>query len=295
MGAAVTDPDKYVIMIDGLVNRPLTLSVAQLKRLPHHTITEFHECYGSPLKPPTDNLWRVGNFTWTGVPLNTLLDASQPLPTAQFVWSDGLDYGEFGGMQTDRYQKDLPISKARSNEVMLTYEMNGKPLSRKRGPVRLVVPGWFGTNSTKWLCRLSLQSHRAPGPFTTTFYNEQSPLDPNGGMRPVWSVEPNSMIVSSGPDVRMQDTTLEVSGWAWSNDGISSVHLSIDEGEEWTEANVTPRTDFSWQAFAKTITLSPGAHHIIARATSSTGIQQPLSGRRNHVHIITVYLGDQCA
>jgi DMSO/TMAO reductase YedYZ molybdopterin-dependent catalytic subunit len=291
MGAAVVDTEKFVVIIDGLVNRPLTISLAQLKRFPSRTITAFHECYGSPLKPPTENTWRIGNVKWTGVPLNTLLDLSQPSSTAKFVWSEGLDYGEFGGMQADRYQKDLPISKARSQEVMLAYEMNGKPLSRERGgPVRLIVPGWFGTNSTKWLCRLSLQSHRAQGIFTTKFYNERNPLDPTEGMGPVWGVEPNSMIVKPAPDDRLQGSTFEVSGWAWSNEDITAVHLNLDDGDEWIEAGVNSRTDFSWQAFTKVITLSPGPHRIIARATSSNGIQQPISGRRNHVHTLNFHL-----
>jgi DMSO/TMAO reductase YedYZ molybdopterin-dependent catalytic subunit len=291
MGAAVIDSERYAITIDGLVNRPLTISLAQLKQFPTKTITAFHECYGSPLKPSMDNVWRIGNVKWTGVPLNTLLDLSQPLPAAQFVWSDGLDYGEFGGMKTDRYRKDLPISKARSHEVMLAYEMNGMPLGRKRGgSVRLIVPGWFGTNSTKWLCRLSLQIHRAQGLFTTKFYNERDPQDPGGAMRPVWGVEPNSMIVSPTPDDRLQGSTFEVSGWAWSNEGISSVHLNCDDGEEWIEANVHHRIDFSWQSFTKSVTLSPGPHRIAARATSSLGIKQPMSGRRNHVHAVNVYL-----
>lgn len=193
--------------------------------------------------------------------------------------------------QADRYQKDLPISKDRSQEVILAYDMNGEPLSRNRGgPIRLVVTRWFETNLSKWLCHLSLQPIRGPGLFTTKFYNEPDPLHSKGGMRPVWSVEPNSMIVNPAPDTRVQDSTFEVSGWAWSDDGISSVHLGTADGKEWVEAEVNPRIDFSWQAFAKIITLSPGSHRIIARATSAMGLQQPLSERRNHVHGIIVHV-----
>jgi DMSO/TMAO reductase YedYZ molybdopterin-dependent catalytic subunit len=170
MGAAVVNQNRYIIKVDGLVERPFSLCMAQLKQFPSTTVTAFHECYGPPLKAPTENYWRIGNMEWTGARLKTVLDLARPLPEAQFVWSDGLDYGQFGGVQADRYQKDLPIEKALSSDVLLAYEINGKPPSRNRGgPVRLVVPGWFGTNMTKWLCRLSLQPHRAPGPFTTIF------------------------------------------------------------------------------------------------------------------------------
>lgn len=209
------------------------------------------------------------------------------MPDANYVWSEGLDYGEFAGVKADRYQKDLPVGKALFPEVLLAYEMNGEPLSRNRGgPVRLIVPGWFGTNMTKWLCKLSLHSHRAQGPFTTTFYNEIDPTDPNGGMRPVWTVEPNSMIVNPAQLAKLQSPEIEIRGWAWSYDGINAVEVSLDGGHIWTTADVEQRVDFSWQLFTVKIPLQPGYYTAIARAISSSGAQQPMSGRRNHVHFV---------
>jgi len=264
-------------------------SLAQLRKFQSTTITAFHECYGSPVKPPTENVWRIGNVTWTGVSLQTLLDIAQPLPEAQFVWSEGLDFGEFAGVTADRYQKDLPIAKALSSEVLLAYEMNGEPLSKNRGgPVRLIVPGWFGTNSTKWLCRLSLQATRAPGPFTTKFYNEEDPNESKGVMRPVWKVEPNSMIVSPCSDAQLTDSLVKVRGWAWSDNGIKLVQIRVDESQTWVEAEVESRRDFNWQRFSTAVTLPPGTHQLTARATSSSGLKQPISGRRNHVHTINL-------
>jgi DMSO/TMAO reductase YedYZ molybdopterin-dependent catalytic subunit len=94
---------------------------------------------------------------WTGVPLRALLKLAQPKPLVSYVWSDGLDSGVFAGVQAERYQKDLPLEDAMAMDVLLAYEINGKPLDKERGgPVRLVVPGWFGTNSTKWICHISL-------------------------------------------------------------------------------------------------------------------------------------------
>ncbi|TKA55291.1 hypothetical protein B0A55_13612, partial [Friedmanniomyces simplex] len=201
MGAACVDHTRWLLVVDGLVERPFALSLPLLQQLPSRTITAFHECFGSPLKPATTALWRVGNVRWTGVPLHTLLQIAQPLPQAQFVWSEGLDRGHFSTLQTDRYQKDLPLAKALGDEVLLAYEINGKPLSKEQGaPVRLVVPGWFGTNATKWVCRLSVQAGRAPGPFTTTLYNVPDPV--SGVLRPVWQAEVNSMIVRPAPDAK---------------------------------------------------------------------------------------------
>jgi DMSO/TMAO reductase YedYZ molybdopterin-dependent catalytic subunit len=290
MGAAVVDVQEWLLTIDGLVQRPFALSLDQLRQLPRKTVTAFHECYGSPLKPPTEAVWRVGNITWTGVRLSTLLMHAGPLPEASFVWSEGLDSGEFAGVKADCYQKDLPLEKALSKEVLVAYEMNGKSLTKKRGgPVRLVVPGWFGTNSTKWLCRISVQAVRAPGPFTTVFYNEQDPTDPHGlRRRPVWEVEVNSIITCPAPDAVVLAHRVEIQGWAWSHDGIGSVDISVDLGVTWNKTCLGKQTDLSWQRFSVTLQLPVGDCDIMARASSSRGLKQPLSGCRNHVHTVRV-------
>ena len=292
MGAAVIDREKWLLVIDGLVQNKFAVDFNMLLKLPSRTITSFHECYGSPLKPATTALWRVGNVQWTGVPLRTVLDIAKPLSIASFVWSDGLDRGEFAGVKADRYQKDLPITKAMRDEVLLAYEINGKPLSKERGgPVRLVVPGWFGTNSTKWLSKISLQDHRASGPYTTRFYNEPDPAGPEGALRPVWTVEPNSMVVRPQPDEKIDSAHVQVEGWAWHHEPIETVQLSVDKGQSWTEAVVDERVDFGWQKFSLVLHIEPGHHEIVARAMSQDGAMQPLSGRRNHCHSVSFEVG----
>jgi len=287
MGAAVVDEDKWKLVVDGLVKQPLVLSLEELRSLPTTMITSFHECYGSPLKPPVEALWRVGNVEWTGVRLRTILDMVMPLPEAQYVWSDGLDYGEFAGKKADRYQKDLPLWKAMSKEVLVAFSMNGAPLSKARGsPVRLVVPGWFGTNSTKWLCRLSLQPCRAPSLFTTQWYNEEVHSGSVVTARPVWSVDVNSVIVSPAPGAEVRGQAINVGGWAWSCEGVVEVDVGV--GNALLGASVVDRKDFGWQKFQTTLSLSPGTYKIFSRATSLNGIKQPLSGRRNHIHSVEI-------
>ncbi|EWG51792.1 hypothetical protein FVEG_16860 [Fusarium verticillioides 7600] len=290
MGAAVVDETKWLLVIDGLVWKPFAFSLAQLKALPQTSVTSFHECYGSPLKPPTSNPWRVGNMVWTGVRLSTILALAEPLPEACFVWSEGLDHGKFFEYEADRYQKDLPVTKAQRPEVLLAWKINGEPLSKERGgPVRLVVPGWFGTNSTKWLCRLSLQKTRAPGPFAAVLYNEKDPADPEEvRMRPVWEVEVNSMITNPADSAVISAGLVTVEGWAWSHDGVTLVEVSQDEGHSWIRAKVDEKEDQAWQKFTAAVELESGVWKLIARATSESGMKQPLTGRRNHVHSITV-------
>jgi DMSO/TMAO reductase YedYZ molybdopterin-dependent catalytic subunit len=293
IGPSVVDRDKWLLVVDGLVQKPFALTFEMLRALPSCTVTSVHECYGSPVKPATGNLWRVGNVQWTGVPLNALLKIAAPLPSASFVWSDGLDRGEFFGVEADRYQKDLPMSKAMGDEVLLAYEINGKPLSKERGgPVRLVVPGWFGTNSTKWISKISLQDHRATGPYTTRFYNEPDPAGPEGALRPVWTLQPNSMIVKPRPGEKVEGPRVDVEGWAWHHEPLESVQLSADGAQSWTYASVTEGVDFSWQRFTHTLQLDPGSYSIVVRAMSRDGMSQPLGVSRNQCHRVSFEVVD---
>lgn len=289
MGAVDVNVEKWLLIVDGLVAKPFALTFGQLLNLPSSTIQSVHECFGSPLAPATTALWRVGNVTWTGVSLRTLLDMAEPLPSADFVWSEGLDSGTFAGVDADRYQKDMPLDKAHDSEVLIAYRMNGSRLNRERGgPVRLVVPGWFGTNSTKWLCRLSLREGRAPGPYTTRFYNTEDLGNPKKRLKPVWEVDVNSMITRPLPEAVIRDSRAVVEGWAWGYDGVARVEISFDDGEEWVEANVDPRIDFRWQKFTFQLNLRPGTYVLIARATSIGGKSQALNGRRNHTHKVSI-------
>ncbi|KAH6976845.1 Oxidoreductase, molybdopterin-binding domain-containing protein [Ilyonectria destructans] len=290
MGAAVVDVDKWILVIDGLVQHPFALTFDQLRNLPTSSITSFHECYGNPTKPPTEALWRIGNVIWTGIRLSHLLGLAQPLENAQFVCSDGLDHGTFAGVTSDRYQKDLPLSKALGPEVLVAFAMNGQPLGKERGgPVRLVVPGFFGTNSTKWLCRLTLQDKRASGPYTTTFYNEIDSEDTlKQKTRPVWAVEVNSMIVSPAPGTVVHQPKVAVEGWAWCHEPVMKVYVKRASEQQWIEATVTERDGFSWQKWRALLVLPNGEHTLVARAVSCSGQEQPLAGRRNHTHHVKI-------
>lgn len=156
-------------------------------------------------------------------------------------------------------------------------------------PLRLIVPGWFGTNSTKWLSKLSVQDKRAPGPFTTTFYNEHHPPDdPACKTRPIWAVRPNSFIAEPAPESIISGSKVSVEGWAWSCDDIEEVGISADEGKTWTSAQVDNRRQYSWQRFRASIDLRAGDHAILSRARGADGRTQPLGEGRNHVHHVHV-------
>ena len=294
MGPPTISEDNYLLVISGLVAAPYALTLPQLQALPSRAVTAFMECYGSPLVPPTAPCRRVGNASWTGVRLADLLAlAGEVGEAATHVWSSGLDSGRFAGHKADRYQKDITLAKARAEETLVAWAMNGEPLDRLRGgPVRLIVPGWFGTNSTKWLCKLEAADRRSESAFTTRLYNERD-WGELAKVGPVWEVEVSSIVTSPRPEERVGAATgaVYVGGWAWSWDGVEKVEVSADGGGTWREASVRERTGFSWQGWAANVLLQDGQWGectLLARATSKSGVQQPLKGRRNAVHRVKI-------
>jgi DMSO/TMAO reductase YedYZ molybdopterin-dependent catalytic subunit len=160
------EPGEWSLTIDGLVERPRTLGLDELLRYPKVELDAVHQCCGSPLAPfePTR---RVAHVRWGGARLSTLLAEAGPRAEARFLWSSGADSGEIAGVHADAYVKDLPLARV-AEDVLLAYEMNGAPLLGEHGfPVRLFVPGFYGTNNVKWLTRLTLAARRASSPFTS--------------------------------------------------------------------------------------------------------------------------------
>src|SRR5262249_56195340 len=112
-----------------------------------------------------------GKVSWGGGGLGEVVGEWEPGRTVRFVWSAGADYGDFAGVSVEAYVKDMPVDRVNS-DVLVAYEMNGEPLMPEHGfPARLVVPGFYGTNSVKWLTRVTLAEERASGPFTKRWYN----------------------------------------------------------------------------------------------------------------------------
>lgn len=280
-----TDGDAWSLTIGGLVETPLRLDMTALRRRPKRVVEAFHQCAGNPLEP-TIATRRVANVRWGGVDLATLIAEAGPRPEATFLWSYGADYGEFAGTHHACYLKDLPIGRLAAGDVLLAYELDGAPLSAEHGfPLRLVVPGFYGTNSVKWLTRIELADRRADGPFTTTFYNDQ----PDG--TPVWSVPVESVIVSPAPGAEvLAGAAIEVRGWSWADAGVDRVDVSIDGGVSWSSARIRERTDRGWQGFdwECRAPIAPGAMSIAARATSRDGHVQPFANARNHTHSVSI-------
>lgn len=281
VGVPLVDARQWRLRIGGLVERPFDLSYEALQARPGVEVTAFHKCSGNPLEPPLPTPDRVGNVTWTGVRLRDLLSEAGVRSSATYLWAEGADQGTFAGVQVPSYCKDLSIVKSMSDEVLVAYAMNGIPLTALRGgPVRLVVPGYYATNSVKWLNRLTLADQRADGLFTTVYYNE--PAEAGSGLQPIWSVAPDCAILTPRQHQRLAGPTVSVTGWAWGEDAIVDVAVTADGGRNWQSATVAKRTGHSWQAFrAEMRILGRTAGPVLARATDRAGRVQPLTGARN--------------
>jgi DMSO/TMAO reductase YedYZ molybdopterin-dependent catalytic subunit len=289
LGIPSLSRDDWSLSVTGMMTTPLVLRFGDLATFQTCEVTSFHKCAGNPIRPAEPTPDRVGNVVWRGIRLREILERCRYDPRATHVWADGYDSGSFEGVAVANYQKDLPIAKALQDEVLLAYEINGEPLSDYRGgPVRLVAPGWYATNSVKWLRTLRLADRRAGGPFTTTWYND---ADASGVRRPVWAVAPDSAIVAPAAGESIDAGEATIRGWSWGEHDIARVDVSTDGGATWTPAGLSPRTGKSWQAFSADVGLDrSGPIRIMSRATDVRGEVQPMSGARNACVAIEVQI-----
>jgi DMSO/TMAO reductase YedYZ molybdopterin-dependent catalytic subunit len=282
--------DRWSLLIDGMVGRTLVLPLEELMRYPKADMGAVHQCCGSALAPfsPTR---RVCNVRWAGARLADVLADCRPSTAAKYVGSYGADYGEFGGVVVDAYVKDLPIARV-AEDVLIAYQMNGGELPAEHGfPARLVVPGFYGTNNVKWLTRITLAESRAPGPFTTRWYNDPV-VDgfgrETGETTPVWSIAPESVIVSPAPyeTIGLADAH-EI--WARADGGVRNVYVRSEDTATWYPADIEPWRGREWQRFSISWTSARrGELRLSSLAEAANGVLQPIFGRRNAVYEVPV-------
>jgi DMSO/TMAO reductase YedYZ molybdopterin-dependent catalytic subunit len=290
LGIPDTQARGWTLTIGGLVARPLTLTLDELRSLPQAEVTAVHECAGSPLRPEVPQR-RVGNVRWGGVRLRDLLAAAGTGPDAAYVISAGCDHGTFDSVHHDRYEKDLPVGKALDGSVLVALSLNGDVLPVKHGgPVRLVVPCYYGTNSVKWLTGLRLAGQRSASAFTTRYYMDP-PSARSATAAPVWELAPNSCLVVPADGQARLGEPVEIWGWAWAAEPVASVEVTTDGGVTWAAAEVTDRVDHGWQRFSRPWTPSCLGEHILAsRASARDGQVQPATARRNRIYQRIVFV-----
>jgi sulfane dehydrogenase subunit SoxC len=292
----VVDAASWRLSIGGSVGQSSSLSLDDLRSRPSTTSAVTLECAGNGrarLSPrPISQPWlleAVGTAEWTGVRLRDLLDEAGVADTAVEVVFRGLDRGVEGG-EAQFYERSLPLADARRDEVLLAWAMNGAPLPPQHGfPLRLVVPGWYGMTSVKWLDRITVTDESFAGYQQTRSYRlRQHPDEPG---EPVTRMVPRSLMIPPGvPDFVTRERLLElgpctVRGRAWSGLGaVASVEVSADGGATWSAARLgpAPSSRYAWRGWEWDWDSStPGEYELSCRATDDAGNTQPLEPRWN--------------
>jgi DMSO/TMAO reductase YedYZ molybdopterin-dependent catalytic subunit len=281
-GHPEVDPATYQLKVSGLVDRPLALSLDELRRMPSTELIFGFECSGN--RRPLQGL--SSNGRWTGVPLRTILErAGVQTEAREFVFF-GIDRGEEEvEFRTQTYKveqqfgRSLSREKAMSPEPLLAYAMNGEPLTRHQGfPVRLLVPGWYGVSNVKWLGEIYVQAEEYLGKYQARWYRTLRGEVINGETKWKETAVSHMQLKSYIARVTRRGNQHTVFGVVL-NDGtpIKSVEVRIDNGP-WQAATMDPATSskYSWKFFTFAWNgATPGEHTLVSRAIDVTGRVQP--------------------
>ena len=281
------DPDTWRLRVGGRVRRPLELTLDEIRSRPSRTLPVTMECAGNGrarLTPrPLSNPWlveAVGTAEWTGTPLDSVLEEAGLEDDAVELVFTGADRGIQGEEEQD-YARSLTIGEAMRPEVMLVYGMNGEALQPQHGfPLRLLVPGWYGMASVKWLASIEAVTEPFAGYQQMRSYRYTKDADEVG--EPVTRIRPRALMIPPGiPDFfsrkRFVDRgAVTLHGRAWSGHApVERVEVGVDE--EWSEAKLEPADgDFAWRGWSFDWDATPGERELSCRATDEAGNAQPL-------------------
>ncbi|MEN9932675.1 MAG: hypothetical protein RIS17_1248 [Pseudomonadota bacterium] len=291
------DPAKHRLRVAGHVGKPLSLSLADLAKLPRVAIAAVNQCAGNgrglfnPRIPGAQ--WAngaMGNALWEGVRLKDVL--------AQAGVKGGAVAVRFGGLDAPvveaapDFEKSLPIDHALSDDVLVAWGMNGQPLPLLNGfPLRLVVPGWYSTYWVKMLDSITVLDKADDGYWMAKAYLQPAnpladtqPGVPAGPRVPVTTMRPRSVITNIADGAKLPARSVTpIQGVAFGGDhGVNTVELSADGGRSWVPAQLgLDHGRYSFRRFRGGLALPTGKHIIMARTTNAAGVTQPLTQNWN--------------
>ena len=284
----VADEEAWTLEVGGLVDNSVTLDMNDIRSRPQVTMPVTMECAGNGralMEPRAISqpwlLEAIGTAEWTGTSLRPILEESGISSDAVELLFTGTDRGVQGGELQD-YQRSLTVEQAMRDEVMLVYEMNGAPLQPQHGyPLRLLVPGWYGMTSVKWLSRIEAIDHQFDGYQQMRTYRYVQSADEVG--EPVDLIRVRSLMAPPGvPDFLTRTRLVEagthrVEGRAWAGRlDVTRVEFSGDGGQTWADADLGPHVgDFAWRSWSAEWEATPGEHVLCVRGTDEEGNVQP--------------------
>ena len=285
------DAQEWKLIIAGEVEKPYSLTLAELAKLEARTVVNTLECAGngrSLQNPKVAGVqWgkgAVGTARFSGPQLKTILEKAAMKSTARHVMFRGLD--EVPG-KVPPFIRSIPIEKAIDVDTLIATKMNGAPLTKHHGfPARALVPGWIGAASCKWITEIKLLDKPFEGNFMSPGYRlPNQPMKPGDTVKPedthsVTALDVKSVIATPANDAILKSKSVTVTGAAWAGEAeISKVEISTDAGVTWQPATLgTDRAKYAWRIWSYRWKLSkPGAYTILSRATDTKGRTQPSS------------------
>jgi DMSO/TMAO reductase YedYZ molybdopterin-dependent catalytic subunit len=282
------DPGEWKLSIGGEVEKPYTLSLAELLKLESHEVTNTLECAGngrsfhSPKVPGVQ--WAkgaVGTAHFSGPSLSALLEKAKPKTSAKHVMFRGLD--DVPG-KVPPFIRSIPIEKAAHVDTLVATRMNNAPLTRHHGaPARALVPGWIGAASCKWLTEIKVLDQPFDGNFMNPGYRmPNSPIKPGDAVKPedthsVTALNVKSIIVSPEQGATLKSSPV-LRGVAWSGEAdIVKVEVSTDDGTSWQTASLgSEHAKYAWRLWIyHWKPKKSGDYTVLSRATDSSGRTQP--------------------
>ena len=281
-GHPTIDPAAFRLKVSGLVDKPLSLSLEELRKIGNAELIAGFECSGN--RRPTQGL--SSNGRWTGVSLKKVLDSAGLKSNAHEIVFYGADHGEEEvEFRQQKYKVDyqfgrsLAREKATSSDPFLAWALNGEPLTKFQGaPLRLIVPGWYGVSNVKWLSQIHAQEETYLGKYQARWYRTVRGEMIDGEMRYNETAVTHMQLKSFIARVTKDGNRHKVFGVVL-NDGtpLKSVEVKVDDGA-WQPATMDSATSskFSWKLFTYIWNgATPGEHTLVSRVTDNTGKVQP--------------------
>ncbi|MEZ5401730.1 MAG: sulfite oxidase [Bryobacteraceae bacterium] len=289
------DAAAFRLEVSGMVGKKLSLSIADLRKLPQHTAPATLECAGNGrgrFRPRVPGLqWTkgaIGNAEWRGPRVKDILAAAGAASGAQWISANGLDNGL---IKTPDFIRSIPMRKAVDESTIVALEMNGSTSWEMHGaPARLIIPGWDGASWVKWVASIEVAADANSGFYMNPAYRQPKvPVAPGQGARPEDLVIIEAMAVKSffakpAEGAKLARGPVKLSGAAWAGEHrVTSVEISTDGGASWKPASLSKQDfRFAWRTW--TFDWTPpraGYFTLCCRATDSAGRVQPIEAQWN--------------